>query len=101
IRDFLQKRAAAGYWTERLSDAKPAVGDIVCWSREAAVDYDHQKGGNYAGHSDVVVGVETERVWIIGGNVGNSVTRRPLRLGPNGFLAPATQNGETLFAIMK
>jgi len=42
VRDFLQKRQDAGYWTQRLNEAKPAVGDIVCWGRQAGVDYDHQ-----------------------------------------------------------
>lgn len=101
IRDFLQKRDAASYWTERLADARPAIGDIVCWAREGGVDYDHQKGGDYAGHSDVIVEVGPEQVWIIGGNVGNSVTRRPLRLDESGCILPIFQNGETLFAIMK
>ena len=101
IRDFLQKREGAGYWTERLNQAKPAVGDLVCWTREEGVDYDHQKSGDYKGHSDVIVEVQADKAWIIGGNVGNSVTRRPLRLDQNGFLVPTVQNGETLFGIMK
>lgn len=101
IRDFLEKRDAAGYWAMRLSETKPELGDLVCWGREAGVDYDHQKGGDYAGHSDVVVAVEAEKVWIIGGNVGNSVTRRPLKLDPSGHLVPIVQHGENLFAILK
>ncbi|MDR6609071.1 DUF2272 domain-containing protein [Pseudomonas synxantha] len=100
IRDFLQKRGEAGYWTVRLSDAPPTLGDIVCWTREIGVDYDHQNNGSYAGHSDIVVAVETDQIWVIGGNVGNSVTRRPLLL-VDGLLAPTKQNGETLFALMK
>ena len=101
IRDYLEKREVSGYWTERLTDAKPAVGDIVCWAREKGVNYDNQKNGNYAGHSDVVVDVEPRQIWIIGGNVGDSVTRRPLSLDRDGFLPPVTLNGESLFALMK
>ena len=101
IRDFLQKRASAGYRTERLNQAKPAVGDLVCWTREKGVDYDQQKSGNYKGHSDEIVEVQADKAWIIGGNVGNSVTRHPLRLDQNGFLAPAVLNGEILFGNMK
>jgi len=100
IRDFLQKRGDAGYWAVRLGDAPPALGDIVCWTRENGVDYDHQNNGSYAGHSDIVVAVESDQIWVIGGNVGNSVTRRPLRL-VGGVLTPTEQNGETLFALMK
>jgi hypothetical protein len=101
IRDFLNHREAAGYWTERLSEAQPEVGDIVCWGRQAGVDYDHQMHGDYHGHSDVVVAVEPRLAWVIGGNVGNSVTRRPLVRNGQGFLVPVTIGGENLFGIMK
>jgi hypothetical protein len=101
IRDYLQKRQEAGYWTMRLADAAPTVGDIVCWSRGTDVDYDHQNGGDYPGHSDLVVQIDANQAWIIGGNVGNSVTLRPLDLDGNGFLRPTTVSNEVLFAIMK
>lgn len=101
IRDYKNKRDEAGYWTQRLNEAKPVLGDIVCWSREDGVDYDHQKHGDYKGHSDLVVDILPDRIWIIGGNVGNSVTRRPLMLDVNGYLPPMEQNGEKLFGIMK
>jgi hypothetical protein len=101
IRDFLRNRQEAGYWGVRLGEARPAVGDLVCWAREDGVDYDHQKGGDYAGHCDVIVEVNGDRIRIIGGNVGNSVTRRPLRLDQNGFVRPTVQHGETLFALMR
>jgi Uncharacterized protein conserved in bacteria (DUF2272)/Domain of unknown function (DUF1906) len=101
IRDFLKKRDEAGYWTVRLGDEKPSVGDIVCWSRTTGIDYDHQNGGDYPGHADLVVEVAPDRVWIIGGNVGNSVTRRPLHLDPDGYLVPTVENGEVLFGLMK
>ncbi|MBV8191223.1 MAG: DUF2272 domain-containing protein [Alphaproteobacteria bacterium] len=101
IRDFLQKRAAAGYWTVRLAAAAPQVGDLVCWAREDGVDYDHQKGGNYKGHADLVVEVMADSVTVVGGNVGDSVTKRPLRRDGAGFLLPTVQGGETLFALMQ
>jgi hypothetical protein len=100
IRDFSSKRDA-GFWGQRLNECRPAVGDLVCWSRQDGVDYDHQLGGDYKGHSDIVVAVESGRIWIIGGNVGDSVTKRPLPLDPHGFLLPTTQGSETVFAIMQ
>jgi len=100
IRDFQQQRTAAGYWGRRLQDAAPTVGDIVCWARQPGIDYDHQQGGDYKGHTDVVVEVTPDTVWIIGGNVGDSVTRRPLPLA-GGRLPAVTQNGEVLFALMQ
>lgn len=92
---------AAGYWCYRLGDERPAVGDIVCWSRQPGIDYDHQNHGSYLGHSDLIVAVADDQVEIIGGNVDNSVTRRPLTLDPNGKIAALTRANETLFGLMK
>lgn len=100
IRDLATQRAEASYWAYRLGDRKPRVGDIVCWGREAGVDYDHQKGGNYKGHSDLVVEVAADKIQIIGGNVDQSATKRPLALDGNGYLKPVVQGGENLFALM-
>jgi hypothetical protein len=101
IRDRLNARADAGYWGFRLNEQAPDVGDIVCWAREDGVDYDNQKNGNYKGHCDIVVQKSDGMVFVIGGNVGDSVTKRPLRLAPNGFLQPTVEGGETLFALME
>lgn len=38
---------------------------------------------------------------VIGGNVANSVTKRPLSLDKSGFVAETVRGNETLFAIMK
>ena len=101
IRDCLNKRAEAGYWTLRLTEATPAVGDLVCWARQDGIDYDHQNRGDYAGHADVVVEIADGFAWIIGGNVGNSVTRRPLKLDAAGRLVGGVVSGETMIALMK
>ncbi|TPM03530.1 MULTISPECIES: DUF2272 domain-containing protein [unclassified Mesorhizobium] len=101
IRDCLSRRDAAGFWAQRLNEYRPKIGDIVCWSREAGVDYDNQKGGNYKGHSDVIVSIGDGIAWIIGGNVGNSVTKRPLALSDNGLLRAVAAGGEQLFAVME
>lgn len=102
IRDRNQANTSALYWGFRLSECKPQVGDLVCWDRdpEKVVDYDQQHGGDYKSHTDLVVAVGADEVEIIGGNVGNSVTRRPLALDADGFLIGGEQGGETLFAIM-
>ena len=101
VRDLLQKNSAAGFWCWRLSEAKPKIGDVVCWSRQPGIDYDHQNGGDYKGHCDIVVEVDTDRVHVIGGNVGDSVTRRPLLLTATGYVKPVTLGGETLFGLME
>lgn len=101
IRDLLSGRAEAGFWCYRLNEMKPSVGDLVCWSRQAGIDYDHQNHGDYSGHTDIVVSVGAEAIDIVGGNVGNSVTRRTLHLNEAGFLPPMTRGSEALFGLMK
>jgi hypothetical protein len=101
IRDRLRSNAAAGFWCWRLNELKPKIGDIVCWSRQVGIDYDNQNGGDYKAHCDIVVEVQSDRVYVIGGNVGNSVTRRPLSLDDFGFLKSVTFDSETLFALMQ
>jgi hypothetical protein len=101
IRDLKQKREEAGYWGWRLNELKPSVGDLVCWARQGGIDYDHQNNGDYAGHCDIVVAVSANEVEVMGGNVGDSVTRRPLRLDQNGFLIGGEHGGEVLFGLMQ
>ena len=44
--------------------------------------------------------VTEDEIFVIGGNVGDSVTRRPLAL-ESGFLTVRELGGETLFAIIQ
>ncbi|WP_050886787.1 DUF2272 domain-containing protein [Bradyrhizobium sp. ORS 285] len=90
----------AGYYCYQLREMKPKVGDLVCWARRAGIDYEHQNGGDYPGHCDLVVEVGANEVQVVGGNVGNSVTKRPLALNAGGFLEPIVQGGENLFGLM-
>jgi hypothetical protein len=101
IRDRLQGRSAAGYWGWRLNELKPSTGDLICWSRQPGIDYDHQNSGDYAGHCDIIVDVQPHEILVIGGNVGNSVTKRPLGLSDSGFVLPAVQSNEYIFAVMQ
>ncbi|MFS8146450.1 DUF2272 domain-containing protein [Rhizobium sp. BR 249] len=104
ISQAIRRRLAgveAGFWGHRLNEHRPLIGDIVCYARESGVDYDHQKSGDYDGHSDIVVQVDESQVWVVGGNVGNSVTKRPLDLDSSGYIKPGIVSGELLFAIME
>ena len=101
IRDLLRGRPEAGFWCYKLNEMKPSVGDLVCWARQAGIDYDHQNHGDYQGHTDIVVSVGGNSIDIIGGNVGDSVTRRSLPLDDAGFLPPLHMGGENLFGLMK
>jgi hypothetical protein len=91
----------AGFWCYRINEQCPTSGDIVCWARQSGVDYDHQANGNYAGHCDIVSGVRPSEVDIIGGNVGDSVSKRTLALNEGGFLQSVRGDGEVLFGLMK
>ncbi|MDQ3917703.1 MAG: DUF2272 domain-containing protein, partial [Acidobacteriota bacterium] len=93
--------AGAGFWCYRLNEAKPAVGDIICFARQQGIDYDHQNGGSYAGHCDLIVEVASDQIVVIGGNVGDSVTRRPIPLDEHGYLWQHQVNGELLFGLMQ
>jgi predicted chitinase len=101
IKDLLQGKPQAGYYCYQLREWKPQVGDLVCWARREGIDYQHQNGGDYPGHCDVVVEVGADQVQVVGGNVGDSVTKRPLALNAGGFLQAVNQGGENLFGIMR
>jgi hypothetical protein len=72
----------------------------VCWSRQPGISHENTNGGDYAGYCDLIISVADSQIEIIGVNMGDSVTRRPLAL-KNGFVEPANENGEYLFALMK
>ena len=52
-----------GGW--RLNERKPSIGDLVCWSRESGIDYDHQNRGDYKEHCDVVVVIGPDSLDVI------------------------------------
>ncbi|MEI9897871.1 MAG: DUF2272 domain-containing protein [Chthoniobacter sp.] len=86
----------------RLKEYAPQVGDLVCWARQAGISYENQNHGAYAGHSDLVVAVNNGNVEVIGGNVSNSVTRRPLPTDSQGHLLPTPGgHAEYLIAVME
>ena len=101
IRDRQNGRDEAGFWAWRLNELRTSLGDVVCWARQPGIDYDSQADGNYKGHCDIIVDLADGVVFVIGGNVGDSVTKRPLKLTSNGFLPPLLEGGETLFALMQ
>ena len=103
IRDRNQGNTNTAYWGYRLNEESPKVGDLICWNRDPDkhVTYDQQFGGDYKSHTDLVVAVSATEIEVIGGNVGNSVTRRPIALNANGQLSEAVNGGETLFALMR
>lgn len=80
----------------RVREVRPAVGDLVCKSRDGSgATYDNLRPGMKT-HCDIVVGVGPRSVTVIGGNVEDSVTRRTVPLTATGHLAPPEY-----FAVIK
>src|ERR1700730_2016122 len=97
----LKGDTSAGFWCWRLNELKPSLGDLVCFARAPGIDYDHQDGGDYKAHADLVVEVDANSIQVIGGNVGDSVTRRLIALNDQGYLWQHVVNGELLFGLMQ
>ena len=65
----------------------PQVGDLICASRNGSgTTLDNLNRGT--GHCDIVVEARPREVHVIGGNVGDSVTRSVFPLDESGFLSP-------------
>ncbi|MBE2260717.1 MAG: DUF2272 domain-containing protein [Rhodobacteraceae bacterium] len=88
---------AYGFWGFRLAERPPEIGDLVCYSREAGISFDTQST-SYKSHSDVVVGRSERAIQVIGGNVGNSVSRKTLKLDNRGLL---TDQSHDWFCVLQ
>lgn len=69
----------------RLNEKPYEVGDLVCYSRQSGVNYDTT--GNYMSHCDLIVKKNDDSLEVIGGNVGDSVSKKILALDKFGNLA--------------
>ena len=68
----------------------PQIGDLVCVARGATpnVRYADLPVARFSGHCDIVVRHDGAELAVVGGNVGDAVTLRRLRLLDDGRLAP-------------
>ncbi len=88
----------AAFVPHEPEERRPEVGDLVCASRD---------GGRTTlrnldrgpGHCDIVVEVRPGEVHVVGGNVGDSVTRSVLPLDRSGLLQSLPQR--TYFAVIE
>lgn len=82
----------------RITEHAPAVGDIIQNNRTGTKhDYDFaRKNADYNSHSAIVVEVGTDSAGryalTIGGNEGDSIRRKVVRLTPNGFIKQRDNN---------
>jgi hypothetical protein len=98
IRDAVKNRKennANPFKAYRLNEKKVEVGDLVCYARQDGVGYDTTS--SYKSHCDIVVSADNNEAKVIGGNVGNSVTKTTVKLN-NGFV---NDNKKKFFTVIK
>lgn len=75
------------FWALRATEYAPEVGDIVCAERaNSGATYENIHEGFRPCHCDIVTRAEAGRLTVIGGNVGDSVGRKTVRLDDDGLI---------------
>lgn len=75
------------FWGFRISEHKVQPGDMVCSWRERKIDFDFASSNNkYPSHCDIVIAVEKDFVFTLGGNVSHSVSGTKYKIDNRGFL---------------
>jgi hypothetical protein len=69
-----------------VDERRPEVGDLVIQWRDKPQRLRHLPASGFTSHTDIVVQVTPTRIETIGGNVGDSVKMRPLRLDGDGHI---------------
>jgi hypothetical protein len=72
---------------ERVEVYVPQRGDLICLWRGRPVSFDQLPAGRFPGHCDIVVGIKPGQLDVIGGNVDNAVTMKPIPITADGHLA--------------
>ena len=95
------------FWLYKLDEVKPDIGDLVCRDRsKRKITYDNiQDADDKSMHCDIVVQVEEDKIWLIGGNTSQlGITSEIDRVGQkfypldkDGFMKPKNR----IFAILK
>ncbi len=75
------------FWGFRISEHKVQPGDMVCRWRTNQISFDFASSNDdYPSHCDIVVAVEKDFVFTLGGNVKQSVSRTDYKIDARGFL---------------
>jgi hypothetical protein len=82
----------------RLNEKKPELGDLVCYYRGTTSNDPFDRNSSYQSHCDIVVAKEDNKIEVIGGNVGDSVSKKVVELDDDGFVK---KKGKKWFAIIK
>lgn len=101
IRDSINNRKSGDFRKSFLGlktpEYPPKVGDLVCYSREDNPNLYDATGG-YKSHCDIVVKKGNGFIEVIGGNVGQAVTKKTLLVDKKGFLIDKNYDW---FAVLK
>lgn len=101
IRDSISNRKANMFNKPfvglKVNEYAPKVGDMVCYSREMQQDL-YDLTGAYRSHCDIVVAKGKNFIEVIGGNVGQAVTKKILLTDDKGYLI---DNNNNWFAVIK
>ncbi len=93
--------AEGGHWQAHPpADYAPRAGDLICATRagQKITRYDDIPAGATL-HCDIVVMTSVGRLWSIGGNVRNSVTRTERLIDDKGLLPP--DSGRPWFLVLE
>lgn len=97
----LNNDASRAYWAVKLGDRVVKVGDFVGAFRTGAgcgtavKTYDSLPG-DFCAHCDIIVAVRPDKVFAIGGNVGNTVMFKEIPLTPTGRIKAGSKRITTM-----
>ena len=90
-----RKKNQKGFKGYKLNEKKVELGDLVCYARQDGVTYDTT--GSYNSHCDLIVEIDGDNAYGIGGNVSNSVSKSKIPLTSDGF----AKAGNRRFVVIK
>ena len=90
-----RKNNAKGFKGYKIDEKKVELGDLVCYARQYGVTYDTT--GSYNSHCDLVVEIDGDNAYAVGGNVSNSVTKSKIPLTSDGY----AEAGNRRFVVIK
>lgn len=82
-----QRTPGVALEAERVVAYAPQIGDLICLWRDRPVTFDQLPAGKFPGHCDIVVAMKPGELDVIGGNVDNAVTMKPIPATADGHLA--------------
>lgn len=103
IKARITNRRDKPFWGYRITEEKPALGDIIQRNRgTGSYSYSYAENhAEYSSHSDIVVEVTPDVVRVMGGNVGDTVTIsgniQEYELDAEGFIKP----DQNVIALLK